>query len=82
MSRLQVSLDDEDLALIETIQELCKLKNKSEVIQEALMLLGWASVQASNGMTIAAVDQENNRFKEVETQALQRARSRKVRAAA
>ena len=72
-TRLQVTVDDEDLELIDTIRQLCKL-DKSEVVQEALVLLGWAAVEASKGMAISAVDEPNNRFKEVETKALQRAR--------
>jgi hypothetical protein len=72
--RLQVTLDKEDMELIETIQQLCKLDSKSEVVQEALVLLGWAANEASKGMAISSVDVPNNRFKEVETKALLRAR--------
>lgn len=78
--RLQITVDKEDLDLIDKIQKLCKLDGKSEVIQEALVLLGWAAAATNDGLTIAAVDETNNKFREVETKALQRARL-KVRAA-
>lgn len=82
MSRLQVTLHEEDMELIETIQKLCKLESKSDVVEEALVLLGWAAVAASKGLAISAVDEENDRYKEVETRALQRARRKPQQAVA
>lgn len=74
--RLQLTVDKEDLELIDKIQKLCKLDGRSDVVQEALVLLGWAASAANDGLTVAAVDEVNNKFREVETKALQRARRR------
>ncbi|KRP96412.1 hypothetical protein AOQ72_19095 [Bradyrhizobium yuanmingense] len=74
--RLQLTVDKEDLELIDKIQKLCKLDGRSEVVQEALVLLGWAAAATNDGLTVAAVDEVNNKFREVETKALQRARRR------
>lgn len=74
--RLQATIDKDDWELIRVIQKLCNFESTTEVVQEALVVLSWAATEAAKGYVIAAVDEPNNRFKELETRAMQRARAR------
>jgi len=70
MARLQLDLSETDNALITTLMEMCDLRTKKDVVENALMLLGWAAKEAQRGLMIAAVDEENKNYKEVQTPAL------------
>jgi hypothetical protein len=61
--------------LISTLQQLCGLKNEDEVIDQALMLLGWGATEASKGLAVASVDAERKVYSEVQTPALNYART-------
>jgi hypothetical protein len=79
MSRnLHVELSDTHAVLLERLMDLCDLKKK-EVIEDALMLLGWATSEAAKGFSIASVDEKRNVYKEIRTPALQSARLRAER---
>jgi hypothetical protein len=58
---------------------LCDLRTKKDVVENALMLLGWAAAESSKGLTIAAVNEARHLFKEVHTPALEGARSARSR---
>ena len=74
MARLQLDLSDTSDALIERLIPMCDLRTKKDVIENALMLLGWAAAESSNGRTIAAVDEREKVFKEINTPALEGAK--------
>ena len=71
MARLQLDLSDTSDALIERLMELCDLKTKKDVVENALMLLGWAAAKVSEGHSIAAVDKNRKIFSEIQTSALE-----------
>lgn len=71
MARLQLDLSDTSEALVEKIMELCDLKTKKDAVENALMLLGWAASNVSDGRIIAAVDEDQKVYKEINTTALE-----------
>jgi len=81
MARLQLDLSDTYDALLEKLQPLCDLRTKKDVVENALLLLGWAAAEASQGLKIAAIDESKNVFKEVHTPALEGARNSERRRA-
>jgi hypothetical protein len=56
MARLQLNLSDTSENLISRLMPLCDLRTKTDVVENALMLLGWAATEASQGRTIAALE--------------------------
>jgi hypothetical protein len=81
MSRnLHVELSDTHAILLDRLMSLCDL-NKKEVVENALMLLGWATSEAAKGLSIASVDEKRKVYKEIQTPALQSARLRAERMA-
>lgn len=74
MARLQLDLSDTHDALIERIRETCDLRTKKDVVENALLLLGWAATEAAKGLSIAAIDEERKVCKQVHTPALEGAR--------
>jgi len=72
-SRLQMNLTSIQADLLQEIQEQCHL-NKTEVVENALMLLGWAVNEKRDGRTIASVDERRRVFKEISLPALMRVR--------
>jgi hypothetical protein len=81
MARLQLDLSDTYEALIEKLQPLCDLRTKKDVVENALLLLGWAATEASNGLAIAAVDEDRRIYREVHAAALEGAKTYKARKA-
>lgn len=79
MARLQLNLSDTSENLIARLMPLCDLRTKTDVVENALMLLGWAATEVSQGRTIAAIDEKSNLFKEISTPALEGARGFKER---
>ncbi|MBL8905651.1 MAG: hypothetical protein JNM20_03130 [Rhizobiales bacterium] len=82
MARLQLELSDTYEALVEKLQPLCDLQTKKDVIENALVILGWAATETSRGLTIAAIDQDQRIFKEIHTAALEGAKTFAARNAA
>lgn len=80
MARLQLDLSDTHDELIISLMEMCDLRTKKDVVENALMLLGWAANEAKRGLMIAAVDEANRTYKEIQTPALLGARRREGKA--
>ena len=84
MARLQIELSDSHERLLTRLMDVCDLSTKKDVVENALLLLGWAADKTVTGLTIAAIDEERKIFKEVQTPALEGAKNfnhRKQRAA-
>lgn len=82
MARLQLDLSETQDKLISELLVMCDLRTKKDVVENALMLLGWAAIETQRGLTIAAVDEVNKIYKEIQTPALLGARRVPVVAAA
>ena len=78
MARLQLDLSDTQDELITELMAVCDLRTKKDVIENALMLLGWAATEVQRGLLIAAIDDTNKVYKEIETPALMGARRKGV----
>lgn len=70
MARLQLDLSRTHDDLIAALMEMCDLRTKKDVVENALMLLGWAAREAQLGLTIAAVDEASKTYKELQIPAL------------
>jgi hypothetical protein len=77
MARLQLDLTNTQDEMVTTLMEVCDLRTKKDVIENALILLAWAATEAKRGLMIAAVDETSKTYKEIQTPALMGAR-RKV----
>jgi hypothetical protein len=74
MARLNLDLSETHEILLERIMKLCDLKQKKEVVENALLLLGWAAAESAKGLSIASVDEERKLYREIQTPALSSAR--------
>jgi len=74
MARLQLDLSESHDLLIQRLMDLCDLSTKKDVIENALLLLGWAANETRRGLSIAAVDEDRKLYKEVHMPALEGAR--------
>jgi hypothetical protein len=79
MARLQLDLSDSHDRLLVRLMELCDLSTKKDVVENALLLLGWAAGEAAKGLSIAAVDENRKVYKEVQTPALEGAKGSRER---
>jgi hypothetical protein len=75
-NHLHLDLSDTNDLLVKKLMDICDLKTKKDVVENALLLLGWASTEAAKGLSIASVDEERKVYREVQTPALQNAQMR------
>jgi hypothetical protein len=66
MKRLQVLMSDERLDELDTLVKLTGLKTRTELINYSLTLFEWSVKERLGGRIIASVDEQNERYKEVE----------------
>ena len=67
-----------DPRVIETIQYLkdaCGLRTETLVVEEAIVLLGWAVGEIASGRKIGAYDEKRQVLSEITSPALERAKS-------
>jgi len=75
MARLQLELSESHERLLNKLMDVCDLSTKKDVVENALLLLGWAAEKSAQGLSIAAVDEKRKIYKEVQTPALEGART-------
>jgi hypothetical protein len=66
MKRLQVLMSDERLDELDALVKLTGLKTRTELINYSLTLFEWSVKERLGGRIIASVDEQNERYKEVE----------------
>jgi hypothetical protein len=66
MKRLQVLMSDERLDELDALVKLTGLKTRTELINYSLTLFEWSIKERLRGRIIASVDEQNERYKEVE----------------
>jgi hypothetical protein len=64
--RIQIDVSPQKLAELEELMRLCGISTKKELINNALTLLQWAVRQVRNGRTIASIDEQEGRYRELE----------------
>jgi hypothetical protein len=63
--------------LLKELKSVCGLKSEVNVIEEALVLLGWAAGEVRKGHTIGAFDEGHKVLREISTTALLNAKRHK-----
>jgi hypothetical protein len=66
MKRLQVLMSEERLDELDALVKLTGLKTRTELINYSLTLFEWSVKERLGGRIIASVDEQNERYKEVE----------------
>lgn len=72
----QIEIDDLGLKVLSAIKERTGLSGYREIFNSGLTLLDWATRQQASGKIVAAVDENTQRYKEVEMAAFDSARRR------
>jgi hypothetical protein len=75
--RIQIDVSPEKLAELEELMQVCGVKTKKELINNALVLLQWAVRQVRSGRTVASVDEKEKRYRDLEMPILSTAAGKK-----
>lgn len=70
MAKIQFELPDEKLAELEALQKESRLETRKDLFNTALTLFEWAVDEVKAGRSIASVDEENKRYREIVMPAL------------
>lgn len=79
MARFQLDISEEGLEEIEALMEQTRTPTKREYVNNALTLLKWAVRQRARGNSIAAVNEAEGVYRELEMPILDRASPPTVR---
>jgi hypothetical protein len=71
MTRIQIDFSGDRIKQIEALVEESGLPTKKDFFNNAVTLLAWAMREVKAGRTIASVDEERNRYKEILLPALE-----------
>jgi hypothetical protein len=74
--RLQVEMDQEQMAELEQLLQLGGLKTKKELFNNALTLLKWAAREKAKGNAICSINEQDHMRKELEMPFLENVRRR------
>jgi hypothetical protein len=78
MAREQFELSETHSRLLTKLMEECELPTKKATLENALTILGWAVKEIKNGRTIASVDEQEKRYRELTMPALEAVRRHHV----
>jgi hypothetical protein len=70
MVRIQFELPEEKVKELEAIMAEARITTKKDLFNNALTLWEWAVQERQNGRTIASVDEDNKKYKELVMPAL------------
>ncbi len=79
--RIQLDLDEKNMRLLEDLKKATGLRTHKDLFNNAITLLDWAIRQRSTGCIIAALDESNKTFRELQMPALEFAAPRAIAAA-
>ncbi|HEY2884084.1 MAG TPA: hypothetical protein VGJ08_02580 [Rhizomicrobium sp.] len=71
--RIQIDLDENRVRELEQLMVVCGLVTKKELFNNALTLFEWAVDSVRQGRTIASLNEEEQKYRELETPALRTA---------
>ena len=74
MAREQFELSSTQSQLLAELMAECDLPTKKAVLENALVVLGWAVSEVKNGRSIAAVNEAKNIYRELTMPVLQTVR--------
>jgi hypothetical protein len=66
VTRIQFEADAEKMAEIEALMAGCGIETRKELFNNALTLLKWAIEHTRQGHTIAAIDEKNQVYRELQ----------------
>jgi hypothetical protein len=69
--RIQLDVDDNGVQLLEWLKQKTNSKTQKELFNNAMTLLTWAVTQRSQGRIIASLDEQNERYRELQMPALE-----------
>jgi len=70
MVRIQFELPEEKVKELEALMEAAQITTRKDLFNNALTLFEWALQERKTGRTIASVDEENKKYKELVMPAL------------
>jgi hypothetical protein len=70
MVRIQFELPEEKIKELEAIMAEARITTKKDLFNNALTLWEWAVQERQNGRTIASIDEDNKKYKELVMPAL------------
>jgi hypothetical protein len=72
--RKNFEFDSRFIQIMGYLKDVCGLKTDTQVIEESLVLMGWAAAEAAKGRKIGAYDEEREVLREITSPALEKAR--------
>ena len=70
-ARMQIDLPEDKLRQLESLMKDAGIRTKKEFVNNALTLLAWAIRETKAGRVIAAVDENDHKYKEILLPALE-----------
>jgi hypothetical protein len=77
MAREQFELSPTQSQLLEQLMRECDLPTKKAVVENALVMMGWAVREIKGGRVIAAVDESDKLYRELTMPALEAVRRKR-----
>jgi len=78
MTRKNFEFSDHYIELLARLKDMCGLRSETSVVEEGLVLLGWAVGEVAKGNVIGAYDEKNGKLREITSTALVKAREWKI----
>lgn len=72
--RKNFDFDRRYIEIMDRVRKVCGLKTETSVVEEALVLMGWAANAAAQGRKIGAYDERSGVLSEITSTALEKAR--------
>lgn len=72
--RKNFELNEHYAEMLDRLKVICGVRSEVDVVQEALVLLGWAAGEVAKGHAIGAYDESRKVMKEIVSPALEHAR--------
>jgi hypothetical protein len=69
--RIQVDFSRERVSELEKVMKLCGMSTKKELLNNALSLFEWAVREVMRGRAVASVDEEDQKYRELQMPTLQ-----------
>jgi hypothetical protein len=70
MPRLQIDIKEQKVKVIEELMDQCGFSTKKDLFNNALTLFQWAVGEKRQGHTIASINEETKKYRELQMPAL------------
>jgi 23S rRNA G2445 N2-methylase RlmL len=79
MKRIELELSEEKYQELQQLMATTRAHSTTELFNNALTLFVWAVTETQSGRTIASVDEEHSRFKELTMESLLEAKNARAK---